>query len=342
MVLKGFSGCPTSVANASTIIGELKARHLNTYRVAFTASWTTSSRPRAYSPNGHAYIKAFLDAGLTVIVDRNHRVKSNDSNVIPWTTALSDLLEVLNYFKADPNFKSLGVELFNEYSGADEYTQGQILVNGIRNAGFTNTIYLCNQPGPAMKKLVNPTGKSGAIVQGIHHYMDEGKDWQGILGTLKSLGCDPLIGTEFGAATTTTLYDQAGEGTALVTALNNLIAWNDANNVSTLIWMDDDLHTLPLYNLNGGLNLYGPDPVDPCADLRAQIALLQGQVSNLTSANLAYKAAETNYQTQITDLNKQIGVIQGNLANVSASNQALQDMATALKAKIVKAVADLQ
>ena len=249
-VLKGFSGCPTTVAKVTDIINELKARHLNCYRIAFTASWATSSRPRNYSPNGHAYIKALLDAGITVIVDRNHRVKSNDNNVIPWATALSDLLEVLTYFKNDPNFSKLGVELFNEYSGADEYTQGQTLVNGIRNAGYTNPIYLCDQPGPAMKLLVNPSGKSGDIVQGIHHYMDEGKDWKTRQNTLKSLGCVNLVDTEHGAATTTSLYDQAGEGTVLVSALNNLIAYNDANGISTLIWMDDDLHTLPLYGLS--------------------------------------------------------------------------------------------
>ena len=149
-----------------------------------------------------------------------------------------------------------------------------------------------------MKLLVNPSGKSGDIVQGIHHYMDEGKDWKTRQNTLKSLGCVNLVDTEHGAATTTSLYDQAGEGTVLVSALNNLIAYNDANGISTLIWMDDDLHTLPLYGLNGGLNLYGAAPVDPCADLKAQVSLLQGQVANLTTANTAYKVAEGNYQVK--------------------------------------------
>ena len=57
-----------------------------------------------------------------------------------------------------------------------------------------------------------------------------------------------------------------------------------------------------------------PQPVDPCADLRAQVL----------------------------DLNKKLAVVNTQLQQVSSSNQSLQDLATALKAKIAKAVADLQ
>lgn len=190
-------------------------------------------------------IKAFLDAGLYTIEDRCHRVRANDNGNIPWATVLADHLEVLKYFKNDPHFYNLGVEIINECSNTDVYPQAQIVVNGIRNAGFTNPIHFCDQPGPVVKRLVNPPGTSGETHQGIHHYEDETKNWQNQIDTLNRLGCTELINTEQGAGTTTSLYTAAN-----IAALNAHIVWNDAHGVGTMIWTDSDLQTLPFYNNN--------------------------------------------------------------------------------------------
>ena len=252
MTLNGFSGTPTNIQAVDDIIDALDRYGLNCYRISFTPTWTTGSRP--YRPE---YVDHFLaNCSHTIIIDRNHHT-SHDT--VDWAEAEAALMECLERWGNNP---SVILELVNEFvhDGENVWERCEPIVSRIKAASYTNKLLINKHT------LANDWRTIGCDYYGHHAYFSNLNDptqqyqtlWQAKaqMNNAIAAGCVPLVNTETGAH-----HREANHFTAEnVAILNEYLAWCKFQGIGNMVWMNRDLNNLPRYE-ELGLKFSGDETV---------------------------------------------------------------------------------
>jgi len=239
MTLNGFSGALTSIQAVDDIIDALERYKLNTYRIAFTPTWTTGTRP--YHPE---YVDHLLNNwNGTIIVDRNHHT-SHDT--VDWAQAEEALMECLGRWGDNPR---VIFELVNEFvhDGENVWDRCEPIVQRIKAAGYTNKLLINKHT------LADDWRTIEADSYGHHAYFNSLNDpdeqyntlWQAKaqMVNAETAGCVPLVNTETGAH-----FGESGDFTAEnVAILNEYLAWCKERGIGNMVWLMRDLANLPRY-----------------------------------------------------------------------------------------------
>lgn len=263
-ILNGFSGFPNDTpsfqTNIDAIIAAIDKYQCNCYRMSFTPSWTSGSRP--YNP---AKVDYFLQhCSHYLIIDRNHHTENDTMN---WPQAEADIMEVLSRWG---NNNSVIIEIVNEFvwdTAGTVFDHCAPIISRIKALGYTNKILVNKQT------LANDWRQIGADYYGHHQYFDD-LDSQVQPPPFNSLanaklqasnaiaaGCVPLCNTEIGAS----FHENQSFTPANVNTLNAYLAWCSANKVGNMIWMKTNLSNLPKYETLGliAFGVVNPPPPSP-------------------------------------------------------------------------------
>jgi hypothetical protein len=244
MVDMGFSGYVTSTAEIDNIITIMDEQGLNIFRMSFNPSWT--------SYQSHAYnstlVQHFLDScSYNLIVDRNHLWVGDSSSatdfVTNFATASSDLMAV---GAAWPNNSKVWIEVFNEYSGSDEYARAQTLIDTIRGT-YTNPVVMNRFQYWSSGSWQTLTGTN--VYQGYHFYFNDHSPTTAIntLQAALDMGITDLICTEVGAHWSERNYFTHSN----VSELNLFMDWCYDNSVGFNVWLREDTENWASYQAHG-------------------------------------------------------------------------------------------
>lgn len=242
-LLSGFSGYPRNgFSDLDLIIANLIKYGCDTYRISFTPTWTTGSRP--YRPDYVDYFLANTPSNFKIIIDTNHHT-SND--VVDWTQAQASVLAVAARW---PNNPCVFIEVINEYANSDYYSKAQTIITAVRNAGYTNPLVSNkHSAAQAWQRFNDPLDNT---YQGFHFYMNQytPAQIQSMMLAAKNAGITKIVNTEVGADYRETQYFTQ----ASVDALNEFLMWSLENGIGNNVWLNSGIYNLNRYEYFGGLD----------------------------------------------------------------------------------------
>lgn len=238
---QGFAGYVTSEEELNNTLAIMSSQNLSFYRISFRPSWKSADGTvRGYNPE--LIESVVTNTNFSVIVDGNHLYPASEKSAQDarshWEQIKIRNFQILESF---PNNSRVAIELINEYTSNDYDVRIQLLINEIRNAGYTNPI-VANKYDTAWYKFNDPLNNT---FQGMHFYFNTWSSHGALkqMESAQSIGIDKIINTEVGASS-----DEYQDFSFInVNELKGFLSQCITLGVQNCLWMNNDSLNWPSY-----------------------------------------------------------------------------------------------